>query len=514
MIRELDKQDKFVATMNASTDQTTMIPCNFKDVAASNKQEMWMKAINEEIKSMEDQEVFEVIDLNHALKNQRPLDILSTRWVFAKKTSPMCYKARLVAWGFQQTKGVNFKDTFGALRLLLSIAVKRRWEIKTFDVKVAFLHSMIDMPVFIWPPQGMDVERGKVLKLKKALYGTKQAARCWWQHLSKILENIGFHPNKEDLSTYSYASDEGTALLWIHVDDGVLTSSSSSLLKMISNKLNLALNIKWDEKISGLVGLTIETKKAGLYISQLDLIRKLTSLSPSNITAKSPLPTNCTLVSGQSKSLDIPYLKQIGILLYIAQGSRPDITFADIGKDVECYVNANWGGEGNRSSHGFLILHNGNPIAWQSKRQAVVASSTCQAEYIALSFASKECLWLTNLFQPILDSSRPILYSDNKTSVNIALNIANRKQTCHLIREFNVINEYILRGKVTLTWVSTQDQMADIMTKALGSNKVKTFLTNLSRGNYFNRSCGGECYDSTKNQKEHSRTTTDILPET
>ncbi|MBW0514869.1 hypothetical protein O181_054584 [Austropuccinia psidii MF-1] len=162
--------------------------------------------------------------------------------------------------------------------------------------------------------------------------------------------------------------------------------------------------------------------------------------------------------------MDIPYLKRIGILLYIAQGSRPNITYTvnylarfSLGTDsshwealehliaylrytinigiyisnehpenkIECYVDANWGGEGDRSSHGFILFHNKNPIAWQSKRQVTVASSTCQAEYMALSFASKECLWMANLFHPILAVTTPIIYSNNKTSVYIALDVAN-----------------------------------------------------------------------------------------
>ncbi|MBW0536608.1 hypothetical protein O181_076323 [Austropuccinia psidii MF-1] len=510
--------------------------------------------MKDEITSMMEEEVFEVTDLSTALRTQKVSDVLSSKWVFAKKTAPIRYKAHLVARGFRQTRGINFEETFaptptfGALRLLLSMAISNDWAIKTFDVKVAFLHSLIDMPVFIWPPQGMMIDRGKVLKLKKALYGTKQAARCWWKHLTNILQNIGFQPNKEDLSTYTFHFDMGSAILWIHVDDGAIACSSKDLLLMICHCLNEKLKIKWDNKISGLVGLEIAQHPKGILISQPDLIRKLVNLSPSNITAKSPLPHNCNLVSNKAAHMDIPYLKRIGMLLYIAQGSRPDITYAvnylarfSLGTDpshwealehliaylrytlnigiyignehpenkIECYVDANWGGEGNRSSHGFILFHNKNPIAWQSKRQATVASSTCQAEYMALSFASKECLWMTNLFHPILAIPTPIIYSDNKTSIDIALDIANRKQTRHLIREFNLINEYICTKKVILSWVSTDNQMADILTKALGSIKVKEFLSKLIGDTCLDKCYGGECYDSPKNQKktlEHSKT--------
>ncbi|MBW0533604.1 hypothetical protein O181_073319 [Austropuccinia psidii MF-1] len=117
---------------------------------------------------------------------------------------------------------------------------------------------------------------------------------------------------------------------------------------------------------------------------------------------------------------------------------------------IRCYVDANWGGEASCSTHGYVILHGTNPIAWQSKRQATVAASTAQAEYLALSFAAKKCLWISHLFSPILKSPTPILLSDNKTAIGIAMDTFSCKQTRHLIREFNLINEYIVKGKMML----------------------------------------------------------------
>ncbi|MBW0473384.1 hypothetical protein O181_013099 [Austropuccinia psidii MF-1] len=371
------------------------------------------------------------------------------------------------------------------------------------------------MPVYIWPPQGMTINKFKVLKLKKALYGTKQAARCWWIHLTGILRNIGFSPNGEDPSTYTLNCDQGQALLWIHVDDGASTASSQDLLDSISMKINSHLKIKWDKEVSGLVGLNIEPSPGGYYISQAELIDKIINLNPSNITAHSPIPPNTSLTSGPSQGMDIPYLWRIGILLYLSQGLRPDITYAinylarfslctnqshwqvlehliaylrytpccgirlgasEIPRGFECYVDANWGGEGDCSCHVFILSYNGNPISWQSKQQVTVASSTFQAEYIVMSFASKECLWLSHLFLPVLGQIIPKIYSYDKATISIADNTASRKQTRHLIREFNLINEYIITKKIELSWVLTHNQLADIFTKALGQLKVNSFV--------------------------------------
>ncbi|MBW0521218.1 hypothetical protein O181_060933 [Austropuccinia psidii MF-1] len=94
---------------------------------------------------------------------------------------------------------------------------------------------------------------------------------------------------------------------------------------------------------------------------------------------------------------------------------------------MRCFVDANWGGEGNQSTHGYIILHGINPIGWQSKRQTTIASSTAQSEYMALSFAAKKVLWLYNVFLDILQSTIPILLSDNRTDVGISNELMNQK---------------------------------------------------------------------------------------
>jgi hypothetical protein len=76
--------------------------------------------------------------------------------------------------------------------------------VASFDVRSAFLHSEIDHNIYLRPPPGIQVSHSKVLKLRKALYGTWQASHCWWLHLKSKLGQIGFFPNLEDQSTYTY----------------------------------------------------------------------------------------------------------------------------------------------------------------------------------------------------------------------------------------------------------------------------------------------------------------------
>ncbi|MBW0542142.1 hypothetical protein O181_081857 [Austropuccinia psidii MF-1] len=136
----------------------------------------------------------------------------------------------------------------------------------------------------------MNQPKYTVLKLKKALYGTKQATQCWWLHLKGILQQIGFKSSGKDQSTYFYNSSKGQAMLWIDVDNGALAGLCASIIDFISSKLDQHLQIKWDKEISSLVGLSIKRTDTGFNINQTALIDKLTNLLASRITANSPLP--------------------------------------------------------------------------------------------------------------------------------------------------------------------------------------------------------------------------------
>ncbi|MBW0535087.1 hypothetical protein O181_074802 [Austropuccinia psidii MF-1] len=326
MIKEMDSQDKMISSLNSSCNISNILPMTYKESFESRDIVKWKAAINDELSSMNSEKVFTIVNLKEALKNVPRESILSSKWVFVKKNKPKRYKARLVARGFRQIQGINFEETFAstgtfnALRLLFSNATLMGWKIKTFDVKVTFLHSFIDKPVYMWPPQGLSIPKNHLVTLEKALYGTKQAARCWWMHLKRILLEIGFVANKEDPSTYSFENKEGKALLWIHVDDGALTTSSDTLMTYLISKLDTKLKIKWDQEVTKIVGLMIEKRPNGYKFHQKELIEKLTLLNPSNITALSPLPHNCKLELRKASQMDKEYLKQIGILLYIAQG--------------------------------------------------------------------------------------------------------------------------------------------------------------------------------------------------
>ncbi|MBW0525811.1 hypothetical protein O181_065526 [Austropuccinia psidii MF-1] len=332
-----------------------------------------------------------------------------------------------------------------------------------------------------------------------------------------ILEKAGFQATQEDQSTYTYEHGGNRALLWMHVDDGVVTASSASLMIKLKDILSRELKLKWDVGIHSIVGIEVRRDGNKFRLCQQALIRKLCSLSPSNITAGQPLPL-MDLISEKATKIDQAYLSCIGILLYVARATRPDIMFsvnylarfsmnttskhwaaleqlicymrgtmdralvldsAGKAKTLEVYVDANWGGEGSRSQHGFISFLLVSPVAWNSKRQTCVATSTCQAEYMAMSFAERERMWISQCVSPITGRIMPILLSDNQSAVKIASDSGSRKNSRHIKREFHLINKMIVNNKVTIKWITTREQRADIFTKKQAKVKVDEFCKGL-----------------------------------
>jgi hypothetical protein len=154
-----------------------------------------LKAIAVELNNLEEMRVWALGQLPPGKKE------LNGRWVFAMKPDEgagVPYKACFVAKGFTQVAGVDFNATFAptatsvSLQLLLTIAATNKWPVHSFDFVSAYLNSSIDEEIWIKPPEGMLVPEGHALRLKKALYGTLQAARCWWLHLKETLAKFDY----------------------------------------------------------------------------------------------------------------------------------------------------------------------------------------------------------------------------------------------------------------------------------------------------------------------------------
>ena len=167
-------------------------PANYKQMLLRPDIAKWMEAVELENASINQHEVFEIVQSLPHGKN-----LIKSMYIFKRKSDGR-YKARLVAKGYSQIHGVDYSEVYApvvgkiTLRALLSLAYVENWNIFQMEFKTAFLHAKIDDELYLSPPDGMLLPKGTVLKLKKSLYGLKQSPRLWNIMLHEFIISKGF----------------------------------------------------------------------------------------------------------------------------------------------------------------------------------------------------------------------------------------------------------------------------------------------------------------------------------
>lgn len=181
-----------------------------------------------------------------------------------------------------------------------------------------------------------------------------------------------------------------------------------------------------------------------------------------------------------SRTLENPsqedVLKLKRVFRYLAGTVTLGITFHfGIAKELHCYSDSDFGGcsKTGRSTSGVVIMFAGGIISWISQRQSMVATSTTEAEIVAANEATKEIIWVTKLFASFIKFDHvPILQVDNSAAVKLSQNPEFHRRTKHIDMKYFFIREKVLEGKLNVQQISTEDQVADIMTKALPKQRL------------------------------------------
>src|SRR4030066_1714029 len=192
----------------------------------------WIVAMQEELNQFQRNDVRDLV--------ARPLkkNIIGTKWVFRNKLNEqgeeVINKARLVAQGYSQQEGIDYIETFApiarleAIRLLLSYAVNHDITLYQMDVKSAFLNGVIYEEVYVKQLPGFgDLKYpNHVFKLKKSLYGLKQAHRAWYDRLSNFLIKNGFKRGQVDTTLFRKTLKKEILVVQIYVDDIIFGSTN------------------------------------------------------------------------------------------------------------------------------------------------------------------------------------------------------------------------------------------------------------------------------------------------
>ncbi|XP_053685754.1 uncharacterized protein LOC128735287 [Sabethes cyaneus] len=177
---------------------------------------------------------------------------------------------------------------------------------------------------------------------------------------------------------------------------------------------------------------------------------------------------------GGASDLHWTHLKRV--LRYL-QGTRNySLTYqqTDAVSPLAGFADADWGSDMNdrRSTSGCLFQVFGNTVSWTTRKQTSVSLSSTEAEYISSSQAACEAIWLRNLlseFNVVLESPT-VIFEDNQSCIYIATEPRDQKRMKHLDIRYNYIRECIQNGSISIEFVPTQKQLADVFTKALPAN--------------------------------------------
>lgn len=503
-------------------------PQSYKQALDDRNCDNWKTAMGEEFNSLIKNDTWELVN--------RPLNtsIVDNKWVFKIKSgrnnSPDIYKARLVARGFTQEYGINYYETFSpvvrftSIRTILAIAAQKRMNIRQFDVKTAFLNGDLNETVYMEQPIGFSDGTNRVCRLKKSLYGLKQASRCWNQKFTDFIRAFGFSQCKADSCVFVSREKKKLIILAIHVDDGLIVGEDANEINRVILHLREKFEIK-DTNVDCFLGLEINKNSDGsIFLHQTTYTKKVLEkfgMTQCNgvVTPSDPNQTMCDFDGSDRTSF--PYRELIGSLMYLAVGTRADIAHAvgmasryveaptvvheqaakrilkylnkhlnfgilfqsSDANELLVYTDADYAGDidTRRSTSGSAFVYGNGIISWSSTRQKCVSHSTTESEYIAASLGVRELTWLDVLFYEILGTklSKITLFMDNQSAIRLIKNPEFHKRTKHIDVAYHSIREKYEEGLFDLEYISTKEMLADIFTKALAAQVFHYLTTKL-----------------------------------
>nr|GEU61074.1 retrovirus-related Pol polyprotein from transposon TNT 1-94 [Tanacetum cinerariifolium] len=387
-------------------------PKNIKDAMADSA---WIESMQEELHQFDRLDIWELVD--------RPLckNVINMKWLCKNKrdeeNTVIRNKSRLVAKGYAQKEGIDFKELFSpiaqmeAVRLFIAYAVHKSFTVYQMDVRTTFLYGPLKEEVYVNQPDGFvdPYHLDKVYRLKKALYGLKQAPRAWYDELFNFLVSKGFSKGFIDPTLFITKHKGDILLMQIYVDDIIFGSTNPKLSKQFEKLMHSKFEMSMMGELKLFLGIQINQSPRGIFINQ----------------AK--------------------YAQEILI--------KHDMTSCDSVMHATCYCAVNGSFDSNHAgcldsrkstSGGIQFLGGDKLVTWSSKK--------------GLHF---------NVF------------SRSRAAIAISCNPVQHSRTKHIDVKYHFIKEKVKKGIIELFFVGTEYQLADLFTKALPEERFKYLVRRL-----------------------------------
>ena len=335
------------------------------------------------------------------------------------------------------------------------------------------------------------------------------------------MTSVGFTQLKTDYCCFIRREDKSFTIMIVWVDDILSFSNSDTGNDQIEADLKSKFEVNTIGNPSMILGIKLLQTPNQITLSQahfIDSLLKKFGLKDAN-PVTTPLDPNVNLddeeteekSNNQSKEVSHSYATLIGSLMYLALGTRPDITYAVnklaqftqlpkpkhwtavkrifrylkgtqhhtltyggaeelLNQEINIFCDADWaGGSDRKSTSGYVVTIAGGAIAWSSKKQNSVALSTAEAEYIAAMHTAKQIIWQRSLFQELeIDlPATSTIFSDNQAAIAIAHHPEFHARTKHIDIAYHFLRDLVKSGTLNLVYINTHQNLADIFTKGL-----------------------------------------------
>ncbi|KAI3807431.1 hypothetical protein L1987_23359 [Smallanthus sonchifolius] len=472
-------------------------PKNVKEALADN---CWIEAMQDELCQFQKLHMWDLVDL------PRGVQPIGTRWVFKCKTDDrhvvVKNKARLVVQDFYQQEGLDYTEVYAPVARLEAILL-----FLAYASYVGFKVYQLDV---------------KMYKLDKALYGLHQAPRACYETLSKHLLSNGFDRGQIDSTLFIRKAGGDILLVQVYVDDIIFGYTNEGMCREFEQVMKYKSEMSNMGELSFFLGLQVSQREDGIYLHQTKYVQDILSKYKMNdsSTYGTPIPVNHGLhLNKDEKDVDCRlYHGMIGSLMYLT-ASRPDIMFAVClcsrfqsqpneshmiavkrifrylkGKpllglwyskhqsfDFKAYTDSDYGGCNldRKSTSGGCQFLGDRLVSWQCKKQSTVSVLTCEAEYIAAASGCSQILWIQQQLRDYcLNFTRTPLFIDNNATMSITNNPVKHSKTKHIEIRHYFIRDCAEKHLIELVKVHTDDNLADLFTKAFDRSRFE-HLVNL-----------------------------------
>jgi hypothetical protein len=204
--------------------------------------------------------------------------VITLKWVFKLKRDEagaiVKHKAHLMARNFVQREGIDFNDTFApvarmeSVRLLFALAAQEGWRVHHMDVKSAFLNDDLKEEVYVHQPPGFAIsgKEGKVLRLRKALYGLRQALMAWNAKLDSTLKGMGFGQSPHEAAIYRWGNGGNALLVGVYVDDLVITGTKDTEVAAFKEEMKATFQMSDLGLLSFYLGIEVHQSDSGITL--------------------------------------------------------------------------------------------------------------------------------------------------------------------------------------------------------------------------------------------------------